>query len=208
MPAFTVNDFEGNSYEEKLEACFAAFTPRQQARLAALKERKSLDLREWPAIYLEKKEYFQWMHQTEELEQLHEEIQILEARNKEERDAKKAANIQKGKDMAKIPGKRAGSDLTQPVTKKVLGKVTLRGKYPSSDPLLGSYANMAQPPAPAPTPAAPAAAPAAPPAPPSLVVTSSARPTEEGGSQINADLIAKITQQAIAAALASMNKAQ
>lgn len=126
MPAFTVNDFEGDNYEQKLEKAFAAFTPRQKARLEALKDRKALDLKEWPAIYLEKKEYFQWMHQSEELEQLHEDIQIHEARNKEERDSKKAANIQKGKEMAKVPGKRpssvVGTPMESPPAKKVLGK--------------------------------------------------------------------------------------
>lgn len=66
------------------------------------------------------------MHQSDELEQLHEDIQIMEARNKEERDAKKAQNIQKGKEMAKVTGKRpAPSGVTSteiPATKKVLGK--------------------------------------------------------------------------------------
>lgn len=128
MPSLTVNDFEGESYEEMLENCFKAFTPRQHARLEALKARSQVDLKEWPAIYLERREYFQWVHADPKHEELHEEIQVMEARNKAERDAKKEANIQKGKALAKRPltvtSKEIppGSEEPKPKAPKVLGK--------------------------------------------------------------------------------------
>jgi len=127
MPSLTVQNFEGDTYEEKLADTFVHFTPRQKARLEALKNRTQLDVQEWPPIYLEKKEYYQWMHQNEELEELHNEIQTYEARNKAERDAMKEANIQKGKAMAKRPASAISSKEIAPEAspapaKKVLGK--------------------------------------------------------------------------------------
>lgn len=102
MPVYRVADFDGDTEEQREEACFKAFTKRQIARLAALTEREDLDNKLWPSILLEPMEYKRWIASDRPVHgKLHDDIEIMSTRNKTEREEHKKANQEKGKSLAK-----------------------------------------------------------------------------------------------------------
>lgn len=90
MPRLEIADFPGDTEDEKRANCFAAFTVRQKERLANLRDPKQRITS--PSIFLHRWEYSEWANTSEENQQLHDDIEIEQARVNAEREAKKQHN--------------------------------------------------------------------------------------------------------------------